>query len=327
MDGGQILYHPPEEAGSGAAMGLLRGKGNLSASCQWHESHHHPGPASQLPFASPYSSRLLKNPDQGKVARIRDWRFIHRARLGVLPLNGCKRWLTEEAARRCRRGCPHLESTAHVLNHCPSALVAGQRRHNAIQKRLEDAEERYTQLQLRVNQTLPFSLRTPGVLPGDASIQRQRPDLVLIDSLHRVVTLVDVTIPFEDGWESFQAARATKVRTYQPACDLLAANGWTATIDALWAPWGARAGTPPTGRPSGACVAPTQHTTPPWRACAFRMLSLSSGPGIYTPNTSQENASTPPPPPPRHPRALAELSQMLFHSLEHHLREPSLKEA
>ncbi|KAE8738943.1 hypothetical protein FOCC_FOCC015560 [Frankliniella occidentalis] len=135
-----------------------------------------------------YRSSLFMKPDQGKVARVSavnsisnhfifdgrytrfaDWRFIHRARLGVLPLNGCKRWLTEEAARRCR----------------------------------------------------------------DSAIQRQRPDLVLIDSLNKMVTLVDVTVPFEDGWESFQAARANKVRTYQPACDFLAANGWMATIDAF----------------------------------------------------------------------------------------------
>ena len=58
-----------------------------------------------------YAGTLLVKPDQGKVfevtrrdgvsnhflrtggcTRFCDWRFIHRARLGVLPLNAIKRW-------------------------------------------------------------------------------------------------------------------------------------------------------------------------------------------------------------------------------------------
>ena len=46
-----------------------------------------------------------------------DWRFIHRARLGVVPLNATRRFGTGD--RRCRR-CGHaLETLPHVKNHCP----------------------------------------------------------------------------------------------------------------------------------------------------------------------------------------------------------------
>ncbi|KAJ4449031.1 hypothetical protein ANN_00425 [Periplaneta americana] len=67
-----------------------------------------------------YLSRLLAKPDQGKVSdvttlasasnhfmrggnytRFAEWRFIHRARLGVVPLNGCRRFGGGD--KRCRR--------------------------------------------------------------------------------------------------------------------------------------------------------------------------------------------------------------------------------
>ncbi|KAK3916754.1 hypothetical protein KUF71_025853, partial [Frankliniella fusca] len=126
----------------------------------------------------------------GRYTRFADWRFIFRARLGVLPINGCMRWRQDPAARRCRRGCAFDETTAHVLNHCPASLAAGTRRHNAVLSRLEAALKEKKNIIVRVNQQVPFDLLTPGVLPGQ-NIVRQRPDLVVINQAERRISYVD----------------------------------------------------------------------------------------------------------------------------------------
>ena len=51
------------------------------------------------------SNRLMRS---GKYIRFADWRFVHRARLDVLPLNGARRW--GSGARRCRR-CEYASET------------------------------------------------------------------------------------------------------------------------------------------------------------------------------------------------------------------------
>ena len=82
-----------------------------------------------------YKRRLLAKPDQGKVfhvtsvamapnhfmrpgdfTRFADWRFVHRARLDCVLLNGTKRFGNGD--KRGRR-CGHANETLpHVLNHC-----------------------------------------------------------------------------------------------------------------------------------------------------------------------------------------------------------------
>ncbi|KYN27896.1 hypothetical protein ALC57_02700, partial [Trachymyrmex cornetzi] len=78
-----------------------------------------------------YSNRLLSKPDQSKVfevslqsrvsnhfirggsfTRFADWRFVHKARLDVLPLNGARRWGTND--KRCRQCGEASETLPHV---------------------------------------------------------------------------------------------------------------------------------------------------------------------------------------------------------------------
>uniref|UniRef100_A0A914X9M3 Reverse transcriptase n=1 Tax=Plectus sambesii TaxID=2011161 RepID=A0A914X9M3_9BILA len=103
-----------------------------------------------------YLHRLLAKPDQGKVfkvtaetsaanhfmragnfTRFAEWRFIHRARLGVVPLNGCRRFGMGD--KRCRRCGQADETLPHVLNHCRQHFPTMTRRHNAILDRLVKA--------------------------------------------------------------------------------------------------------------------------------------------------------------------------------------------
>lgn len=65
-----------------------------------------------------------------------DWRFIHRARLGIVPLNGYRDGASAEE-KRCRRCGFPMESLPHVINHCKRYLPIITKRHNIILVRLK----------------------------------------------------------------------------------------------------------------------------------------------------------------------------------------------
>ncbi|XP_023215162.1 uncharacterized protein LOC111617982 [Centruroides sculpturatus] len=116
-------------------------------------------------------NRLLRKPDQGKAIKLTaqhpasnhflrdglytsfaDWRFIHRARLSVVPLNGLRRF--GQLSPRCRRCGYQQETLAHVLNHCGRNLHLATERHNAVLNRLRRAiNDR--DITVRCNQQVP----------------------------------------------------------------------------------------------------------------------------------------------------------------------------
>ncbi|XP_018365749.1 PREDICTED: uncharacterized protein LOC108762969 [Trachymyrmex cornetzi] len=167
-----------------------------------------------------YSNRLLSKPDQGKVfevssrsrvsnhfirggsfTRFADWRFIHKARLDVLPLNGARRWETND--KRCRRCGEASETLPHVLCYCGIHSAAIQLRHNAVLHRLWKA----TRLPgvVRVNQ------RVEGVSGDLAAL---RPDLVV-------------------RWISFEEARARKLEKYNALAEELQQQGYRVVVTAF----------------------------------------------------------------------------------------------
>ena len=153
-----------------------------------------------------YATRLSAKPDQGrgfevvrrervsnhflrtgKFIRFCDWRFVHRARLGILPLNATRRWETG-ADKRCRRCGYSLETTAHVLSHCEPLHVARRRRHNNVQDRLVKA-----------------AANCPGTIFVDRTVEGThgeaaslRPDIVIRDEANKTIKIIDVAIPFEN---------------------------------------------------------------------------------------------------------------------------------
>ncbi|KAK3925266.1 Retrovirus-related Pol polyprotein from type-2 retrotransposable element R2DM [Frankliniella fusca] len=103
-----------------------------------------------------YHLKLAAKPDQGKVhevaardpasnhylaagryTRFCDWRFVHRARLGVLPLRACIR--VQGAIKVCRVCNAHPETTAHVLCHCAHHSRAWNNRHRSVLKHTIEA--------------------------------------------------------------------------------------------------------------------------------------------------------------------------------------------
>jgi hypothetical protein len=185
-----------------------------------------------------YRQRLLAKPDQGKVyevtsatnpsnhflrngdfTRFTDWRFIHRARLDCDSLNGSKRFGTGN--RKCRR-CEYAnEALPHVLCHCKPNYVAITKRHNAIQDRLVRAFNTPASTTVRVNQ----------VVPGfDGSL---RPDFVAINHTCKTVTIIGVTIPFENRYTAFQSARQGKQEKYATLEEHYKRQGYSVFLDAF----------------------------------------------------------------------------------------------
>ncbi|XP_046985876.1 uncharacterized protein LOC124555855 [Schistocerca americana] len=190
---------------------------------------------------------LLRKPDQGKVfectrestasnhfiaggkyTRFADWRFIHRTRLGVVPLNGCRRFDGRANNNKACRRCGHNNETLpHVINACMVHSAALQYRHNAVLNRLATAVAGRPR---RGNTAVP-DVRINQAVIGDSS--GLRPDLVITDEAAKTVTIVDVTIPFENRRIALDNARQLKKIKYADVARGLAARGYSVTVDAL----------------------------------------------------------------------------------------------
>ncbi|XP_064462296.1 uncharacterized protein LOC135372753 [Ornithodoros turicata] len=144
--------------------------------------------------ADPASSHFMTTGDYMTFAA---WRFIHKARLNQLPLNGAQPWNTN-ADKRCRRCGYASESLPHVLCHCMEKSAAYTERHNKIVERVKSAAQ------------MRYSIISENRPVGDTNL---RPDLVL--SRGEEAIIVDVTIPFDNRLEAFKAAREEKERKYE----------------------------------------------------------------------------------------------------------------
>ena len=162
---------------------------------------------------------LMDLPDQGKVARalvedihgngsswiynglnmrFSDWRFIHRARLNLVPTNQNKSVWNPDESSACRKCQYHAETLPHVLCHCPTNMVQIRERHNNVLNRLTKA--------------VRFGfVRVDQQVPGTSD--QSRPDLVIEEN--NDVTVIDVTCPFDNGPTALSEAEKSKVEKYQ----------------------------------------------------------------------------------------------------------------
>lgn len=137
----------------------------------------------------------------GQFTRFCDWRFVHRARLNVLPLNGALRGI--DRPKTCRRCQYPNETLAHVLCHCHRHSRAWQNRHRSVIKNVLNALPADTKANLRVEKTIP----------GLQS--RLMPDLVTLDENTKTAAILDVACPFENGYGALAAKRQHKILKYQ----------------------------------------------------------------------------------------------------------------
>ncbi|XP_075723837.1 uncharacterized protein LOC142765918 [Rhipicephalus microplus] len=162
--------------------------------------------------ADPSSSRFMRS---GKLTRFCDWRFIHRARLSLLPVNGANPWTTS-TDKRCRVCGYAVETLPHVLGHCMRYSVAYTSRHNKIVERVKQAASK------------KFTVTHENRAVGTTNL---RPDLVLARGEEAMI--VDVTCPFDNRLKALEAARLEKERKYEPVRDFLLRRYQRVTIEAV----------------------------------------------------------------------------------------------
>lgn len=73
------------------------------------------------------SNYFLRN---GEYTPSAEWRFVHRARYNIVPLNGCTRHGRND--KKCRWCVGQNKTPTHVLNHCRSYFSMMTRRQNDI---------------------------------------------------------------------------------------------------------------------------------------------------------------------------------------------------
>jgi Reverse transcriptase (RNA-dependent DNA polymerase) len=211
---------PAINLGDSSPIGHLHRKMVLSRLRQWERDKH--------------TARLIALPKQGVVmscvglarasshflssgdyTRFADWRFIHRARLGVLPLNAYNH-IISGSAPQCRRCGYELESAAHVLGHCLWQMRAITARHDEVVARLKRA-----------------SLRKFRVLAENRPVDDSalRPDLVL--SKGNEALIIDVTVPYENRPEAFTTARQAKIDKYAPVVESLKGRFQKVTVEPI----------------------------------------------------------------------------------------------
>ena len=137
----------------------------------------------------------------GLNIRFKDWRFVHRARLNVLPTNSVKStW--SDCDPTCRH-CEQPETLPHLLCHCPTNMTAITERHDRIVDRLTNA------VQSDSNSTV-------------------RPDIVIEDN--NQVSIIDVCCPFDNGEEALDEAAARKEVKYEHLKNHFEAQGKTCSV-------------------------------------------------------------------------------------------------
>jgi len=146
-----------------------------------------------------------------------DW-FLHSLRGLALHPSSPSGLCTAHGSQRFggrskkRRRCGYENDTLpRVLCHCKLKFTSITSRHNAIQDRLVKTFNTPASTEVRVNQGIP---ELDGAL---------RPDLVTVDEANKTVTAVDVTLPFENRYTAFQAARheKKKKKKYAPPAGAL----------------------------------------------------------------------------------------------------------
>lgn len=176
---------------------------------------------------SRFADELMQFKDQGKVARcladdqysngstwhttglnmrFKDWRFIHRARLNVVPLNVNKQRYSN-TNMKCRH-CDQPETLPHVICHCRPNMVLIRARHNRIVERITNA--------------VRFGKITTDRMIKDSNL-RLRPDIVIEEGAR--VIIIDVTCPFDNDVDALGDAALSKVNKYQPLKEFVESMG------------------------------------------------------------------------------------------------------
>ena len=161
--------------------------------------------------------------DRFSGMRFCDWRFLHRARLNLIPTNAVRAAHVPGLSARCRVCGYEQETLPHVLGRCWHHSALLNRRHNALQDAVVAALPRSDdrEREVLVNQR-------PTLLTSDLRV-----DLTVVDHSSREVHLVDFKSPFEAGPEAFDVARRRNAEKYAGLQEAYRRLGFHCTLDAM----------------------------------------------------------------------------------------------
>ena len=132
------------------------------------------------------------------------YRFIHKARLNLLPVRTvqarCHRPVPNTLCRHCGR---EQETLAHTLNHCTHNLGMARDRHNSVLERIIRAVPEHL-----------GTKRKEQAIPGTSGANR--PDLTIVSPDESSIILVEVCCPFEGSPTALEDAANTKLQKYEP---------------------------------------------------------------------------------------------------------------
>lgn len=151
----------------------------------------------------------------GQFTRFVDWRFIHKARLNLLPLNAARPWI-RTGEQWCRVCGTHPETLPHVLCHCMTHSADMTQRHNRIVTRVKNAAKKR------------FTIKHENRAVGNTLL---RPDLVLARGEEAMV--IDICCPFDNRLNAFREARENKVAKYEPVRRWLLQKYQRVSVDAV----------------------------------------------------------------------------------------------
>lgn len=158
-------------------------------------------------------------PRPGDFIRFCDWRFIHPARLNLLPLNGAKTENKDKPdLQRCRKFNYKFEGLPYVLCNCKKNLVKITERHNMIIKRLKVCSARSWSV-LKENQPLEGS--------------SLRPDLELVHKSESAAMILDVGCTFENGPAAYDMVRTEKSKKYAQIAKSMKDKYKEVTVEAI----------------------------------------------------------------------------------------------
>ena len=138
-------------------------------------------------------------------------KFILNSTLGTLPTKSNLVLWGRSKSDKCV-SCGRRETTNHVLSSCPVALEQGRYtyRHNKV---LQAITSQLDQNRFRFYSDIQGQTIGGGTIPPDILVTSEKPDIVIIDPLVKVVTIIELTCPWE---ERLKEAREHKTNKYAP---------------------------------------------------------------------------------------------------------------
>ena len=142
--------------------------------------------------------------------------FAIRSLVDSLPTNANLALWKKILSDHCGSCRLQKQTLLHVLSNCSVKLACYSWRHNNILLRLKNFVcEHLSELEIHCDLVVEnnlFKSINVNTVPIDICITNLRPDLVIIDRVEKVVTIVELTVPFEENILSAQERKSVKYR-------------------------------------------------------------------------------------------------------------------